>query len=85
MFMCVFMFEFFIIEKGLINYWGYNFINFFVLELCYVNEDVFVEIKIMVDMYYYVGIEVIVDVVFNYIVESGKGGFVLFFKGFCFY
>lgn len=85
MLLCLFMFELFIIEKGLINYWGYNLVNFFVFELCYGVLDVFVELKFMVDVYYIVGFEVIVDVVFNYIVEVGNGGFIFFYKGFCFY
>lgn len=81
--MCAFMPEPFITEKGLTNYWGYNPINFFAPEPRYANEDALAEIKTMVDTYHHAGIEVIVDVVFNHTAESGKGGPVLSFKGFC--
>lgn len=85
MLLCLFMLEFFVIDKGLMNYWGYNLVNFFVFEFCYGVLDVLVELKEMVDVYYSVGFEVIVDVVFNYMVEVGDGGFILLYKGFCLY
>lgn len=79
MLLVVFMLELYIIEKGLMNYWGYNLVNYFVFELCYSQKYVIKECMNMVDVYYEVGMEVVVDVVFNYIVEGGKDGLVLLF------
>ena len=81
--LCSFMPEPYITEKGLTNYWGYNPINFFAPEPRYAKADAIAEVKHMVQAYHDAGLEVIVDVVFNHTAESGKGGPVLSFKGFC--
>lgn len=73
-----------VFDFNLINYWGYLFIVFFVLYIGYVSMDDLVgvinEFWDMVKVLYCVGIEVILDVVFNYIGEGGVDGFIFFFK-----
>lgn len=78
-----FMPEPFVSEKGLTNYWGYNPINFFSPEPRYAIDNALDECKTMVNAYHQAGFEVILDVVFNHTAESGDGGSILSFKGFC--
>ncbi len=78
-----FMPEPFIVEKGLTNYWGYNPVNFFAVEPRYAINDAYTECREMIKIYRDHGFEVILDVVFNHTAESGQGGPVLNFKGFC--
>ena len=78
-----FMPEPFITEKGLTNYWGYNPVNFFAVEPRYACANAFIECKQMVKAYHQVGIEVIVDVVFNHTAEGGDAGTTLSLKGLC--
>jgi glycogen operon protein len=78
-----FMPEPFITEKGLTNYWGYNPVNFFAVEPRYACANAFIECKEMVKAYHQVGLEVIVDVVFNHTAEGGDSGTTLSFKGLC--
>ena len=81
--LCSFMPEPFITDKGLTNYWGYNPVNFFAPEPRYGVSDALAELKEMVNSYHEVGIEVIVDVVFNHTAEAGFGGPILSYKGLC--
>ena len=78
-----FMPEPYITEKGLTNYWGYNPINFFAVEPRYAFKDAISECVDMVAAYHNVGLEVIIDVVFNHTAEGGSGGPTLSFKGLC--
>lgn len=80
--------DFFLFDKGLMNYWGYLMFNFFVFDVCYFVEvckgnllGVVFEFKNMVWVLYDVGIEVILDVVYNYIVEGNYMGLIMSFKG----
>ena len=82
------MSEEFLIERGLSNYWGYNTIGFFALQAnnsqrCgEVSRVVEVdEFSVMVDGLHGVGLEVVLEVVFNYIVEGGVGVLTLCFSG----
>jgi len=68
-------------ELGLVNYWGYNPINFFAPDPRYAHEDAVTEFKTLVRELHRHGIEVILDVVFNHTAESGDGGPQLSFKG----
>ncbi|WP_338602180.1 glycogen debranching protein GlgX [Sulfolobus tengchongensis] len=75
----------FLIEKGLVNYWGYDPINFFSPECRYsssgcLGEQV-VEFKRMVNELHNAGIEVIIDVVFNHTAEGNHLGPTLSFRG----
>ncbi len=75
----------FLVDRGQTNYWGYNSINFFAPEAKYssvgdrggqVNE-----IKNLVKTLHAVGIEVILDVVYNHTGEGNGLGPTLSFKG----
>ena len=61
-------------EKGLRNYWGYNPLAIFALEPSYAADQKHPlnEFKSMVKALHQVGIEVILDVVFNHTAESEK-------------
>ena len=72
-------------DKGLRNYWGYNTLNFFSPEARYAangdrGEQV-AEFKAMVKAFHGVGIEVILDVVYNHTCEGNHLGPTLSFKG----
>lgn len=77
--------DYFLVQKGLVNYWGYNTIGFFAPMGRYssvgdgggqVNE-----FKEMVRSLHSAGIEVILDVVYNHTAEGGKDGPTLLFRG----
>lgn len=73
-----------LVKKGLVNYWGYNPVNFFAPDPRYASEprNVINEFKTMVRELHRNGIAVILDVVYNHTAEGGFGGPVLSFKGF---
>jgi isoamylase len=72
-------------EKGLTNYWGYNTIAFFAPETFYSGSGVLgqqvTEFKEMVKALHKVGIEVILDVVYNHTAEGNQKGPTLSFRG----
>ena len=74
-----------LVEKGLTNYWGYNTIGFFAPDVRYCSSGVqgeqVVEFKKMVKELHKVGIEVILDVVYNHTAEGNHMGPTLSFKG----
>ncbi|MDR2337809.1 MAG: glycogen debranching protein GlgX [Deltaproteobacteria bacterium] len=77
--------EWFLIEKGLSNYWGYNTLSFFAPDNRYAvladwNSAVR-EFKTMVRALHASGIEVILDVVYNHTAESDQFGPTLSFRG----
>ncbi len=71
-----------LIKQGLINYWGYNTLNFFTPHAAYASKKaqfggtgaVLREFKGMVKLLHEAGIEVILDVVYNHTAEEGIGG-----------
>jgi glycogen operon protein len=74
-----------LIDKGLIDYWGYNTMGFFAVESSYssvgdlggqVNE-----FKAMVKTLHAAGLEVILDVVYNHTAEGNHLGPTLSFRG----
>lgn len=76
-----------LIERGLVNYWGYNTIGFFTPMARYaqngggrLGEQVH-EFKHMVKELHRAGIEVILDVVYNHTAESHHLGPTLSFRG----
>jgi isoamylase len=73
----------YLLEKGLINYWGYNTISFFAPARRYasVPDFAFSEFKEMVARLHDAGIEVILDVVYNHTAEGNERGPTLSFKG----
>ena len=72
-----------LLEKGLVNYWGYNTIGFFAPDprYAYKRENTLKEFKEMVARYHEAGLEVILDVVYNHTAEGNERGPTLSFKG----
>jgi isoamylase len=75
----------FLLQKGLSNYWGYNTIGFFTPDARYsasgkLGQQVR-EFKEMVKALHKVGIEVILDVVYNHTAEGNQMGATLCFRG----
>jgi glycogen operon protein len=74
-----------LVDKGLVNYWGYNTIGFFAPDPRYssggfVGQQV-TEFKNMVKELHKAGIEVILDVVYNHTAEGNQMGPTLCFRG----
>lgn len=73
--------EYFLHEKGLRNYWGYNTACFFAPHSNYLSGNEAVEFKHMIDDFHEAGIEVLLDVVYNHSGESNHLGPTLNFRG----
>ena len=73
----------YLIDKGLVNYWGYSTLSFFAPGRRYasVPDFAFSEFKEMVSRFHAAGIEVILDVVYNHTCEGNEKGPTLSFKG----
>ena len=71
----------FIQKKGLANYWGYNSLSFFIPEPTYCHSNDPQEFRECVEKYHQLGIEVILDVVYNHTAEGDHLGPTLSFKG----
>ena len=71
-----------LMKQGLINYWGYNTLNFFTPHAAYASREaqlggtgaVLREFKGMVKLLHEAGLEVVLDVVYNHTAEEGLGG-----------
>lgn len=73
----------FLLERGLVNYWGYNTIGFFAPEARYAaTGDPVTEFRDMVKAFHRAGMEVILDVVYNHTGEAGVTGPTCFLRGF---
>ena len=71
-----------LVQKGLVNYWGYNTIGYFAPEARYSSSNGgLAEFKTMVKTLHSAGIEVILDVVYNHTAEGGRLGPTLSFRG----
>jgi glycogen operon protein len=68
----------FLIERGLVNYWGYNTLNFFTADARYGSFD---SLRTTIDRLHDAGIEVILDVVYNHTAEGNHLGRTLSFRG----
>ena len=73
----------YLVQKGLVNYWGYNSIGFFSPARRYasVPDFAFAEFKEMVSLLHAEGLEVVLDVVYNHTAEGNERGPTLSFKG----
>jgi glycogen operon protein len=82
----VFEFDRFAAPAGLINYWGYQPVSFFAPHHGYAirrdGDGPSDEFRDLVKALHRVGIEVILDVVFNHTAEGGADGPTFSFKGF---
>ncbi len=73
----------FLIDRGLVNYWGYNTLAYFAPERRYAaTDDPIREFREMVRALHHAGIEVILDVVYNHTCETGVDGPTCLFRGF---
>jgi glycogen operon protein len=74
-----------LVDRGLVNYWGYNTIGFFAPDCRYAapgpRGDQVREFKTMVKTLHQHGIEVILDVVYNHTAEGNHLGPTLSFRG----
>lgn len=74
-----------LVDRGLVNYWGYNSLGYFAPESGYSSAGVLgqqiVEFKQMVKALHSAGIEVILDVVYNHTAEGNHLGPTLCFRG----
>jgi glycogen operon protein len=70
-----------LLEKGLRNYWGYNSLSFFAVEPRYLPNGSADEMRIAIRHLHAVGIEVILDVVYNHTGEGSELGPTLSFRG----
>ena len=73
----------YLLEKNLVNYWGYNTIGFFAPDPRYASDvpNSLREFKEMVSSLHAHGLEVILDVVYNHTAEGSELGPTLSFKG----
>ncbi|MFN0127260.1 MAG: glycogen debranching protein GlgX [Verrucomicrobiales bacterium] len=76
--------ERFLVERGLVNYWGYNTLGFLAPDPRYAAsgaEGAVAEFQTMVRHLHAAGIEIILDVVYNHTAEGGEDGPTLSFRG----
>jgi glycogen operon protein len=73
----------YLVQKGMVNYWGYNSLGFFSPARRYARtpDFAFSEFKEMVARLHDAGLEVIMDVVYNHTAEGNEQGATLSFKG----
>lgn len=73
----------FLLNRGLVNFWGYNTLGFFAPEARYAaGNDPVTEFRDMVKALHRAGIEVIIDVVYNHTCEAGIDGPTCLLRGF---
>jgi glycogen operon protein len=70
-----------LVERGLVNYWGYNTIGFFAPEQRYARERALDPFRSTVSRLHDAGIEIILDVVYNHTAEGNHLGPTLSFRG----
>jgi glycogen operon protein len=71
-----------LLERGLVNWWGYNSMSFFAPASRYlVQPGALDEFRVMVRRLHDAGIEVILDVVYNHTAEGNHMGPTLSFRG----
>ena len=70
-----------LVERGLMNYWGYNTIGFFAPHPDYLGRGGLGEVKTFVQIMHAAGLEVILDVVYNHTAEGSHMGPTLSFRG----
>ena len=76
--------EHFLVQRGRVNYWGYNTLGFFAPDARYSAtgpEGAVQEFRSMVRRLHAAGIEVILDVVYNHTAEGNEHGPTLSFRG----
>lgn len=71
----------FLLERNLVNYWGYNSIGFFAPEPRYFGAKGLLGFREMVKKFHAAGIEVILDVVYNHTAEGDQRGPTICYRG----
>jgi glycogen operon protein len=71
-----------LLERGLVNFWGYNPLAWFAPDARYAISDPVIEFKTMVRALHAAGLEVVLDVVFNHTAEGDQRGPTLSWRGF---
>ena len=72
----------YLVQKKLVNYWGYNTVNYFSLAPRYLSPGGGInEFKVLVHRLHEAGIEIILDVVYNHTAEGNHLGPTLSFRG----
>ena len=70
-----------LVDRKLVNYWGYNSISFFAAEERYARESAFDEFRAAIARLHDAGFEVLLDVVYNHTAEGNHLGPTLSFRG----
>jgi len=70
-----------LVEKKLVNYWGYNTISFFAPEARYAQDNPLDAFRTTVARLHDAGIEVMLDVVYNHTAEGNQMGPTLCYRG----
>jgi isoamylase len=70
-----------LVERNLVNYWGYNSLCYFVAEPRYGGENALADFRTTVARLHDADIEVILDVVYNHTAEGNQLGPTLSFRG----
>jgi glycogen debranching enzyme GlgX len=73
--------EYPLVMRGLVNYWGYSTLAYFVPDRRFARTDPVNEFKTMVRELHRAGIEVILDVVYNHTAEGDQRGPTLSLRG----
>ncbi|MCC2111538.1 MAG: glycogen debranching protein GlgX [Hyphomicrobiales bacterium] len=73
--------ERFLVDRGLVNFWGYNSIGFFAPDPRYLSGGGIAEVQKAVRALHDAGIEIILDVVYNHTAEGNQFGPTLSFRG----
>ncbi|USD67627.1 glycogen debranching protein GlgX [Vibrio sp. SCSIO 43136] len=68
------MHEVHLLERDMVNYWGYNPYVFMAPDPRYADQDAVNELKMAIRELHRNSIEVVMDVVYNHTAESGDGG-----------
>jgi len=78
---CAFAHDRFLVERGLVNFWGYSPLNFFAPQPDYLAEGELAEIGRALDRLHDAGLEVLLDMVYNHTAELDRLGPTLCFRG----
>jgi isoamylase len=70
-----------LLERGLMNYWGYNTLSYFAPEPRYLASGRIDELKDAIKTLHAAGIEVLLDVVYNHTCEGSELGPTMSFRG----
>ena len=70
-----------LVERSLVNYWGYSTLGFFAPEPAYLSDGDPAELKVAIKALHAAGIEVLLDVVYNHTCEGSERGPTLSLRG----